>query len=272
VIWTLARRSDSLTALRASQTLSLVARTLVGPGQRRAFAARLRAAFGPLAHRLGLSPRSGESTVDAMLRQTLVPLVARDGDDRALRLEARRRLIQVLDRARDGKPRGGGGPRQQELGLLHRIAPVAGDPALFDRLLAAGAEHAVALGEFRRPDLVARALAAVSDGKLEPRQAIDVLIVLLRDGATTDLALPVALAEYPALAARLTEVERTRSAGMFASACRSAARSDVEEVLRRVFAPGGSELPAAARETLDRIASCAAFRDLYLAQAQSTFR
>ena len=264
----LARRPDSLTAARAGQTLTMVARTLVGDRQRRAFAARLRAALGPVAHRLGLSPHKGESPTDSLLRQIVVPLVARHAGDRTIQAQASRRLMEILD----GTRKGPGKPSQEELVLLYNVAPLAGDAALFDRLVSNGGEHAGALGEFRRPDLVARALAAVTDGKLEPRQAMDVLIRLLRDGDTVDAALPVALAEYPALVARLASTDRAFAAGLFAGACRIAARTDVEDVLRRVFAPGGSELPAEARSSLERIASCAAFRDIYQAPAQKYFR
>ncbi|HWM87473.1 MAG TPA: M1 family metallopeptidase, partial [Kofleriaceae bacterium] len=267
--WSLARRRDRLTALRASDMLDLIGRALVGSGQRRAFAARLRAAYGPLAVQLGLQPRDGESSLDVQLRQSLVPLIARQGDDRALQREALRRFSAWLDQPRRTEP------GFVELGMLYQIAPLAGGAALFDRIVAAGrgrpSRGLPALGGFREPALVQRALALAAHGRMEPLQALTVLAALLHDSGSHDVALPVALAEYPALAARLSDEQRPRAPGAFGSACRSSARPQVEEALRRSLARDAT-LPRAAVAVLDAVSACAAFRARYLSEAAAYFR
>ncbi len=260
----LARGPDPLTAQRAAEALELVARSLVGPRERRAFAARVRAALGPRARQLGLRARHGETATDAQLRAELVPLVGRDGDDRALQRDALRRLTRWLDQP------GREVPSSDEIDMLGRVAPLAAGPELFDRALAAsdkrGQERVVvALGGFRQPALLERALAAVRERRTGPH-TLGLLSVLLRDGATQDQALPVALAEYPDLVSRLPEPERRRTAVVFFGVCRTAARTEVEKVLRHVLATGG-KLPPVANAVLDAISSCAAFREHYLAAA-----
>ncbi|HTE49293.1 MAG TPA: M1 family aminopeptidase [Kofleriaceae bacterium] len=266
--WSLARARDTLTDTRAAQALTLVGRALVGPGQRRAFAARLRSAYGARAERLGLSPRAGESPFDAELREVLVPLVGRDGDDRVLQREALRRLRDALDQ-RTGQP----DPiTAAEYDLLYRLGPLAADQAMFDRLLQDGRGHAArALSGFRRPALVARALDAVDKDRLGPAESLDLLGALVRDGATQDAALPVALRVYPFLAARVADTVRNRSAAVLAGACRTAARPGVESALRQALAPRG-QLPAQARAAIDEVSACGAFRDHYAAAAATYFR
>jgi cytosol alanyl aminopeptidase len=269
-LWSLGRGQDHLAADRASEALDLVARSVIDQRHRRRFAARLRAAYGPLARRVGLAAREGESSLDAQLREDLVPLVGREGDDRELQREALRRLTRWLD-----QPLAGDDTTIAELGVLARIAPMAGGAALFDRVLDAGGERgrervSLALGGFRQPDLVARALAAVREDRAGPH-SLGILAALVRDGVTRDQALPVALAEFAAQVARLREADRRRSAVVFAGACRGAARAEVEDVLRRVLAQGG-QLPAIANAVLGAVSSCAAFREHYSAEAARTLR
>jgi hypothetical protein len=90
--------------------------------------------------------------------------------------------------------------------------------------------------------------------------------VLLRDGATQDQALPLALADYPELVSRLPEAERRRTAVVFFGVCRTAARAQVDKALRQGLAAGG-QLPPVANAVLDAISSCAAFREHYLSAA-----
>jgi cytosol alanyl aminopeptidase len=273
--WSLARGQDLIAALRAADSLGLVSRSVVGPGQQRAFAARLRAAFGPLAHRLGLEAREGESNLETELREALVPLVARAGDDRALQQDALRRLMRWLEQPPE--PSTSGQRRDADLDLLFRIAPLAGGPALFDRLLAAGRARAAAtavspVSGFRQPALVKRALDAVREDQVPASpQALDLLAFLLHDGATQDQALPVALTEYPRLTAHLADAERRQTAVMFAGVCRAAARPEVEETMRRALASKG-ELPPVAHAVLAAISSCAGFRGRYLGASHTYFR
>ena len=260
----LARGPDPLTAQRAAETFELVARSLVGPRERRAFSARVRAAFGARARQLGLRARDGETTLDAQLRAELVPLVGRDGDDRVLQKEALRRLTRWLDQpGRDPLS-------SDEIDMLARVAPLAAGPELFDRVLAAsgkpGQERVVVtLAGFRQPGLLERALVAVRERRTGPH-TLGLLSVLLRDGATQDQALPLALADYPELVARLPEAERRRTAVVFFGVCRTAARAEVDKALRQGLAAGG-QLPPVANAVLDAISSCAAFREHYLSAA-----
>ena len=264
----LARARDPMADVRAAEALAAIARALVGPRQQRAFAARLRATYGARATQLGVAPREEESHADADLRVALVPLVGRDGDDRALQREALRRLREALDR--QGSRPGPAGKTELEIAI--RLGPLAADADLFYRLLDDGRGlSARALTGFRQPALVARALEAVDRDRLGPAESLDLLAARVRDGATHDAALPVALRLYPFLAARIADAQRARSAAVLGGACRTEARAPVEDALRQALARRGA-LPPEARAAVAQVTACGAFRDRYLREAAALFR
>ena len=278
VLAALARSGDHLVAARTSAILALLARAVIGPGQRRGFAAYLDRSWGALARRLGLAPASPtESNLDRQLRAAIVPLVGADGADPALQREALRLLEARLDRPAADPPDDDSAAAVAEahrLELLYQIAPALGGKTLMDRLLARNrGQVGRALGGFRRPALVRRALAGLDKDGLSPVAGLQLLRALVSDGATQDLALPAALDHVEALASRLADTDRPRAALVFAAVCRAGVRPRIAAALRALVGahPSGpaARLPGLVLQAID---SCTAFRAHYQAQAAAYFK
>lgn len=274
----LARSRDHLVAARTSSILALLARSVIGPGQRRGFAAYLDRDWGPLARQLGFSPASSsESNLDGQLRAAIVPLVGADGADPVLQREALRRLEARLARPAADPPDDdsrAAAAERLERDLLYQIAPALGGKTLMDRLLARNdGRVGRAVGGFRRPDLVRLVLAGLDKDGVSPVAGLQLLRELLSDGATQDLALPAALDHFGAFASRLADTDRPRAALVFASVCRAAARPRIAAALHALLGdhPSGpaARLPGLVLEAID---ACAAFRTHYRAQAAAYFK
>jgi len=76
--------------------LDRLARRLLPDSHRNAFAARIRAALGPLASRLGLWPRPGEPVADGLLRPAVLSALVRLGDDATVRSALAEHTDQTL--------------------------------------------------------------------------------------------------------------------------------------------------------------------------------
>ncbi len=260
----LARRGDLEVIRRSAPLWDLVDRSVIDPPRRRALAARL-AAYAPAARSVGVELRADDDSTRADLRGNLVPLVGRAGDDTALQ----RAAFTWLDAWLRDVPRTRA-PSARELPVLYALAPLQGGAALYDRLLAAGrGVPSVAAGGFREPALVRRSLDAIVAGDVPPPTALELLAALVTDPVTHDDALPVAIAQFDALASRLSDIDRPTSALVFAAACRAPSRASIEATLRHTL---GDPLPTAASEVMRAIDDCIAFRAHHLAAAASYFK
>jgi len=162
----------------AAQAREIVgeARDLVPPTLRSNYAAFVRKTFGSRAMELGWSTRPDDDPETRLQRASLVPFVAREGDDAALQGAARRLADDWLENHR------GVGPDM--LRPVLSTAAFSGGPDLFDRLLAKlqttqdrherGAILA-ALASFRDPKTDQRALELVLDPKFDVREIVGVI-------------------------------------------------------------------------------------------------
>jgi alanyl aminopeptidase len=210
--------------------------------------------FAERARALGLAPRSGESEDEALLRPGLVRLMAIEGDDRALRAEARRLADRWFEDRAAVAP--------DMLSTVLALAARDGDAALFVRLVAAAAAEEDtrlrgtllgALGHFREPALVDRALALVLADDFDVRETGTLVYALAFDRATRDRVFPWMRSNYDALAGKLPAQWVAALPYLALGACDEAARAEADAFFRPKAAalPGGEILLARALDALD---------------------
>jgi len=128
--------------------------------------------FGARARALGWQPQSGEDDDTRRLRVTLVPLVTDEGKDEALAAEARRRADAWLTDS--------GAIDADLVSPILAVAAQHGDAALFDAWHAAARKESdarrrqqllTAMGGFRDPEIVKRALALTLGGTFDIKES-----------------------------------------------------------------------------------------------------
>lgn len=227
--------------------------------------------FGATAQRLGWQPREDEDEDAALLRESLLPQLAEQGEDAQLRAQARGLVERWLAAARSD------GLEHAELiapglrrGVL-RSAAFEGDARLFEDLLALArrtperrlrADLLEALAAFRAPALAARARALALDPRIDIRE----LLPHVLEQQSSVPALAEAVLDF---VVKGDAALRRRSAASAAAAwplalaeggC-SVARA---EALQRHFGPlaGRHEAgPGALAKAVERLRLCAAYRE-----------
>jgi alanyl aminopeptidase len=167
----------------------------------------LRATFGARARQLGFAPRPGESQDDTLLRADVLRAAADAGADPELRAEARRLADAWLVDPAAISP--------EMVATVLRIAARDGDAAFFDRLVEAAAattdrrvrrDILGALGRFRDPAAVEKAIALLLSGKFDIREAtFSILWPLSGDRHTRDRVFDWVKSSYDGLATALPE-------------------------------------------------------------------
>ena len=164
----------------------------------------VRKLFGPQAEQLGWAARPSDDPETRLLRTSLVPFVARNGNHAGLQSEARRLAAAWL------KDRGGIDPDMLP-GLL-ATAAWSGDQELFDGLAKSLKETKDArqrgiilnaLSSFRDPAIIRQSLALFLDSSLDARESFGLLFSGTGDPATQKVPLEFLKANYDAVAGRL---------------------------------------------------------------------
>ncbi|MGO9011932.1 MAG: M1 family metallopeptidase [Bryobacteraceae bacterium] len=180
------------------------ARNLVPPALRPNYEAFIRKTFGTGAAELGWSAKPDDDADTRLLRASLVPFVAREGDDAALQAEARRLARGWLENRKGVDP-----------GMLRAVfstAAFAGGQDLFDRLLAElkktedrGERGAIiaALGSFRDPKIVQQALGLFLAPQFDVREMAGLIFSGLGDPQTQMLPFEFVKAHYDEVLKRL---------------------------------------------------------------------
>ena len=164
------------------------ARDMVPTALRPNYAAFVRRTFGADAAKLGWKAKADDGAETRLLRSSVVPFVAREGDDNALQGEARRLALGWLDNRKGIDP--------DMLRVVLSTAAYSGGADLFDRLLAElkktedrhdrGAIVG-ALGSFRDPALVERALGLLLVPELDVRETVHLIFSGLNEPRTQTL-------------------------------------------------------------------------------------
>jgi alanyl aminopeptidase len=211
-----ARASAALAATRAfaqssEWQLGVEAREIVGaardmvpPALRSNYSAFVRRTFGADAAKLGWNAKADDGADTRLLRSSVVPFVAIEGDDDALQREARRLTTGWLENRKGIDP--------DMLRAVLSTAASSGGPDLFDRLLAElkktedrrdrGAIVG-ALGSFRDPALVERALGLLLVPELDVRETVHLIFSGLNEPRTRTLPFEFVKAHYDEILKRV---------------------------------------------------------------------
>ncbi len=260
-----ATQADSVSTRVARRALGLavVPEAMVAPNHRASYAAWLRKHFGARARALGWLPRAGDDGDTMRLRQDALPAMSLRGRDVKLSDEAQRLARRWLA-DRKAVP-----PSMREPVLLTAVATAGADaPTLFDALVEVvrtskdGNERddvGAALGSFRDPVLLERALALALDGALSPRESTRPLSVALGHPATREVALAWLERNITALAARAPAETQGFWPKWLASACSADERARYVALFES-RAAGLDAGPHSYRESLEQIDLCIAAR------------
>jgi len=180
------------------------ARDLVPPALRPNYAAFVRKTFGASAAQLGWQAKTEDDADTRLLRASLVPFVAREGDDAALQSEARRLALDWLEEHRGIDP--------DMLRAVLSTAAYSSGQKLFDHLLTElkntedrherGAIVA-ALGSFRDPGIVQQALGLLLSPQIDVRETVHLILSGLGEPPTEKLPFEFVKAHYDEILKRL---------------------------------------------------------------------
>jgi alanyl aminopeptidase len=239
------------TAVRMTQRMQ----EFVPPAQRAAYEAWLRKTFGPLAKKLGWHLRKGDDAEADRIRAAVVPLVADDGADPALRAEAVKLAASWQ-----------GLPTSIRASVLRAAVQ---DGATFDALLAQVPtvtdrrllrELLAALGATRDPDRHARALALVLDKSLSWDVATVPMGSASNDPASESAAASFARDHLDEIAARLPPTWPGGLAYQVTSDCDPATASDAKQAAETLRKHPGA--PRAVDQAIERLDECIAQKAL----------
>jgi cytosol alanyl aminopeptidase len=187
-----------------AETITQNARPLVPAKLRPNYARFVHRVFGERAEALGWSTKAGEDSETRLLRASLVPFVAVNGEDEKLQRDARKLADQWLT---DRK-----GIDADMLGSVLSTAAYAGDRRLFDRLLAElkktedrSQRRAMigALGSFSDPQLVNAAHELVLHSDIDARESGRLLFAGTDNPKTERTAFEFVKAHFDELVKRL---------------------------------------------------------------------
>jgi alanyl aminopeptidase len=222
----------------------------------------IRSVFGARAEKLGWSRKEGESDDDILLRQSLVPFVARQGHDQRLIDEAGKLARQWLETRKGVDP--------NMLGGVLSTAADFGDRALFDQMLAAAKKSQDphvretlinALGSFRSPDLARVAMNLVLEKTFDIRESFGLLFGPMKYPETLHLPFEFVQSHLDQILQVLPrEVGNDFAAGLVEVGDAFCSTEDAEEVAQ-YFNPRVKDWTGAPRrlaQTLESIRLCAA--------------
>jgi len=249
--------ADSDVVFAGLNLLGLVNRDMLSAELQTAQSARLEALLGKRARALGWKERPSDSPDERRVRPVVLPLIAEDGQDAALRAETRKLAETWLS---------GTGSIDPDLvqGVL-RTAAQSGDAVLFDRLLEAArsfpnrrerSQAIAALGAFKDRGLAARARALLLDPAHDLRDWLVVLPSQLHESETRADAYAFLDQSFEALKARMRDDEVAQVFTFLAVFCEPRMRVAVETS----FAPRAATVdggPFHLSQSLQAIDECA---------------
>ena len=210
--------------------------------------------YGARARTLGWTRRPGDDDDTDILRENLVPYVARHGEEPQLQAQARQLALKWLE-----------DPNAIQSDMAGHVLGVAahfGDRALFDRFLAAAKKEKErrnrrrllsALGSFKDPALVKEAMALFLTNEFDSRETRLILFSEIQDEASRPLAWEFMKAHYDAIVARLPHEETGEMPFFAAGFCDATQRKDAATFFqsRAEKLPGGPRNLAQVLETID---------------------
>jgi aminopeptidase N len=225
------------------ESLELIDRALVPDASRPEFARRIAELIRPAARRVGFDPKPKDGPEAAILRRTLLPLLADLGNDAWARSEARTRAERWLADAN--------AVDADTAALSLELHARAGDEKLFARLVeklktaATPEQRLIALGGlvgFDDPKLVERTLGLALDGTIRSQDLRYVFAPLFERRAARDPAYRYIVAHFSEFEKKIPSFILGRTVWVMASFCEEARVSEAERFFRpRVTSIEGAE-------------------------------
>ena len=236
---------------------------MVTPELRPSYTRLIRGMFGERARTLGWLPRDGDSEETKLLRNSIVPFVARAGRDPELAAASRTLAMKWLE-DHSAIPR-------DMTGAVLAVAANNGDRAFFDRLAAAAklekeqvARQQIlnALGNFRDPELVRAAEDLYLTGAFDSRETWSLLFAGGAQAETRRFAFDFVKKNIDAIEKQVTSgitggEGNSALINVSTAFCDEAGRAEAEAF----FGPRASKYtggPRTLAQTLERIHQCAA--------------
>jgi alanyl aminopeptidase len=243
---------------------------LVPDAGQAAWAQRWQTLFGDRARALGWQPRPGDTDDDRLLRALLLPAVAAQGQDAALRAEARQRALAWLaDRSRLSTDLRGPVLAAAARAGEGQADGMASGEALFDALLAALRQSSdrqeresllAALGSFRAPALAARARQLLLQPAIDLRDSLwPLLAAQSQSPALRADALSFVALHHAALVKRLGRDDGAWLPELFAGGCSHQEARRIEATFTPT-APAFTGGRQALARTLEAVRLCTAWR------------
>ena len=216
--------------------------------------------FGARARRLGWEPRADESDETRLLRPGLASMVADDGEDEALRADARRLAERWLDDRKAIVP--------ELVGNVLRAAARGGDRALWEKFHAAARTEKDrrdrnqllgAMGSFTDKKIVMENFQIALSEQFDPRESLTLVYGAASDPRTRQAAYEFVKEHNDTIVARMPRDFGVQLAGVGGGFCDREHRADLEAFFkdRAARAPGG---PRTLAQTLERMDLCIAMR------------
>ncbi len=227
---------------------------VVDPAQRQVYADFIQKLYGAKARSLGWNPQASDDEDTRLIRPVLLSLVADEGADKALQVEAQELAVKWLSNREAISP--------DVTSAVISIAASSGDQKLFQKFLLEAHRTEdrndrrrllVALGAFRDVKSARAALAIVKKGEFDAREAIDILWSMSGRVETRQLAWDFMKSNFDLLLKRLTDEQMASMPFMAVSFCDEPHQTDMEKFfkLRSPKMPGGPRLHAQANEAID---------------------
>lgn len=264
---TMAANKDSNVAVDDGLRLvGLLRRGLVSPEAMPAFRALLDGIYAPLLAKLGFDPALGAQAADDPDRQKLRAAVVGLLADGARNPAVREKLIAAADRYLGGDEKALD-PAYRAMALT-TVVQERGVPfvkAQVEKALAGGddAQRGAlfeAISAAGKPEVASWFLNDLKDPKVTPGQRIPVVLGLLRNGSTNDLAADYLLANFGTFARGGGGIFAARSAGSFNTLCTARQADAVDAKLRPSLVSAHTSTLALDR-AVETIRNCARFKD-----------
>jgi len=245
-------------ASAAADIASNVRSHLVPEGLRPNYTRFVARMFGSRAHELGWTAKPEDDDDTRLLRRSIVSMVADDGEDRALRDDARRLALGWLGDRKTVDP--------DMAGSVLRAAALDGDRALYERFRAEAKKTGErrdrtrllsAMGGFRDPAILKDALGLLLTDEFDVREAGAILRGGLDDDKTREITWSFFKDNFDAYVARIPRESRARLPFVVSGFCDDAHRTEAGSFFNERLArfPGSERILA---QTLEWMSLCIA--------------
>jgi aminopeptidase N len=237
--------------------LDYIRDSLVPNQEERQYEDFVRQQFEPLAKQLGWTSRSSDTDEQRALRATLLDTLGSARDEEAV-ATARKLVEQYMH-----NPSSVDGTIS---GSAFTVAAEKGDEALYQQFFKAldaskssdeYYHYLYALTDFRQPDLLARTIQLVDEGKVRQQDYPRFFGALLSNPAARDQAWQYLKSHWDEMSQKVTSFGGAGAVSALGNACSVEMRDDVRQFFADHPAPGAQR---AVQQSLERIDNCVEFK------------